>query len=642
MNGLHDLLEKLRKLEEAAAAPTLATFKPQYYHEVNIGNDIPVMMTDPGVFWYEGTDNTDPETGGRLRGATGRTVIRRLYGDPNARGITAVGSVDGRYDPATKKKTPFPPGVTWYIDLENTKKAAEQEKASLAQTQDFIKNQKDSLTQTDADMDKYRANFAKDPLGANGAKLNANNVKVDPAAEPVPPEAPVAAPVAIAQPVPPKGNIEVSPLVDANVAKQILRVKELLGSVAKEGIVFKSRIGTALLESFNLALNEAPQDDAIRAELEPLFKSLVQQVTDKKIIGAQAEEITQLRPQVEKWLADHPAVTTVAKPERKLAQPTPGVTELQEYLNSLGMTDANGQKLKEDGVWGHRSQEAKAKFDAKYPTGSPEDKKYLELLQQVPKNMWNVQIPDAKGQPTAQKSNIALKSAATGQDGTKVADPAAPGGKEVAPAAPTTITVKKGETLSSIAKNSTPPIALADLIKANPDIDINKLKIGQTLNLPAGTKAGILPADSAPKEAPAIPKITDVPPMPNLPEPPPPKRETGVIGTMTDDPTYQAWLRKNVKDPKADDLYWINGERYQATLRRGRLTWIKDQPFGNANKTAQLRNYTGPDSESDAFAKAQQKIWSDAQRARIQGTVKESTGFANDELNRIISLVHHR
>jgi hypothetical protein len=191
-------------------------------------------------------------------------------------------------------------------------------------------------------------------------------------------------------------------------------------------------------------------------------------------------------------------------------------------------------------------------------------------------------------------------------------------------------------------------MVLADLIKANPGIDPTKLKIGQTLNLPAGVKAGILPADDAPKAAtPVTPSATEVQKIPpGASEPPPPKRETGLIGSMTDDPVYQNWLRKNVPNPKVDDLYWINGERYEATLRRGRLTWIKDMPFGDAKRTQKLANYTGPDSGADEFAKTQgtKKTYKGLD-GKIHTYYDESineSGFANEELSRILTLVHHR
>jgi hypothetical protein len=112
-----------------------------------------------------------------------------------------------------------------------------------------------------------------------------------------------------------------------------------------------------------------------------------------------------------------------AKPADKkpnYAKPVAGVAEIQAYLNSLGFTDAKGQKLNPDGVWGHRSQEAKDKFDAKFATGSPEDKKYMALLQKVPKDYWYTLIPDAKG--TSVKKNMAMKMG-------KPVDPGVPSGQ---------------------------------------------------------------------------------------------------------------------------------------------------------------------------------------------------------------------
>jgi len=46
-----------------------------------------------------------------------------------------------------------------------------------------------------------------------------------------------------------------------------------------------------------------------------------------------------------------------------------------------------------------------------------------------------------------------------------------------------TITIKKGDTLSEIAKD-TPGVTLGSLKKANPNIDLNKINIGQKINMP--------------------------------------------------------------------------------------------------------------------------------------------------------------
>jgi LysM repeat protein len=438
--------------------------------------------------------------------------------------------------------------------------------------------------------------------------------------------------------------------VPTEITTNLARVKQIITAIS-EGIRFKSRIGHALLESFDLKLNEDAASDL--AELNKIWPVCVNWAKDPKNASTDvAKEIETLAPQVTTWVGKAQSNTRIGTGGTSSSATDNTSSALNNNNGAAGAGRNDLSKLSADGttVIGSASQ-ARQKDNEIAAAATAEKKKETVLPQAVTDLAAANKIDNANSISVGQVITLADGiTKYTIVKGDTLADIAAGKFKGVDPtkpaattsASPTTITVRKGDTLTSIAKNSTPPMVLADLIKANPGIDPKKLKIGQTLNLPTGTKAGILPADSAPKEAPAIPKITDVPPMPDLPEPPPPKRETGVIGTLTDDPTYQNWLRKNVKGTKVDDLYWVNGERYEATLKRGRLTWVKDQPFGNAERTAQLRNYTGPDSGADAFAKEQQKIWSAAQQARIQGKVKESTGFANEELNRILSLVHHR
>jgi LysM repeat protein len=721
MNGLHDLLDKLKKLEEAAAAPT--EFKPQYYHERNIGSIMPVMMTDPGVFWVEVSATNDPEMGGRRGMGAGGKTIQRLYGDPNARGITAVGSVDGKL--VNGKPVPFGPGETWKTDLD-----------SLAQTRQSIAATNASLAAPNKEYDAAVASL-KDPF--KGAKLTSAN--------PLPPVSTSASTSATDNTSSAlnnnNGSVQVGDVsrtavvgVPTEITTNLARVKQIITAIS-EGIRFKSRIGHALLESFDLKLNEDAASDL--AELNKIWPVCVNWAKDPKNASTDvAKEIETLAPQVTTWVGKAQSNTRIGTggtsssatdntssalnnnngsgstsrvppenaardawnkvtgarykypaigPGSRDVPPDTRVADLQKKLGITPVTGIFGEAEKKavmaiqekaglkpvDGIYGPDTIAAFEKdntlgklapgpgdgggINRAKPPGveatingfkytiflNKADGYYYIPGETVPrdkdgKNIYkpgsNVPIERTKEAPFPSEWN----TGPVGPDGKKVTSTPASNS-----AAPTTIKVRKGDTLTSIAKSCTPPITREDLIKANPGIDPTKqLMIDQTINLPPGTKAGILPADSAPKAAEVTPKITDVPPMPNLPEPPPPKRETGVIGTLTDDPTYQNWLRKNVKNPKADDLYWVNGERYEATLRRGRLTWIKDQPFGNAERTAQLRNYTGPDSEADAFAKEQQKIWSAAQQARIQGKVKESTGFANEELNRILSLVHHR
>jgi LysM repeat protein len=778
MNGLHDLLEKLKKLEEAAAAPT--EFKPNYYHKSNFGTTTPLMMTDPGVFWYMGTATNDE--GGARRGGGGGRTIQRWYGNTESRDALSPASVDGKMINGAPGPE-FPEGVTWRTDLATADKAKTDaqnaQKVSSATTggasSALVQNREQLAPGTVAsETGSDGVTYGVDANGQRTYKLDTQQQKWVKLPTPMPAEqgelGGQGKPVAAVSNAPDySGQFKASPdgsittqaangkvttmggtatdgtvpsvsqggaaTVPAEITTNLARVKQIITAIA-EGIRFKSRIGHALLESFDLKLNEDAASDL--AELNKIWPSCVNWAKDPaNASNPVAKEIETLAPQVTTWVGKAQSNTRIGTggtassatdgtssalnnnngsgstssvppenaardawnkvtgarykypaigPGSRDVPPDTRVADLQKKLGITPVTGIFGEAEKKavmaiqekaglkpvDGIYGPDTIAAFEKdntlgklapgpgdgggINRAKPPGveatingfkytiflNKADGYYYIPGETVPrdkdgKNIYkpgsNVPIERTKEAPFPSEWN----TGPVGPDGKKVTSTPASNS-----AAPTTITVRKGDTLSSIAKNSTPPMELADLIKANPGIDPKKLTIGQTLNLPAGTKAGILPADSAPKEAPAIPKITDVPPMPDLPEPPPPKRETGVIGTLTDDPTYQNWLRKNVKNPKADDLYWVNGERYEATLRRGRLTWIKDQPFGNAERNAQLRNYTGPDSGADAFAKEQQKIWSAAQQARIQGKVKESTGFANEELNRILSLVHHR
>ena len=127
MNGLHDLLDKLKKLEEAATAPT--TFRPNYYHKSNFGTTTPLMMTDPGVFWHMSQATNDD--GGTVRG--GGKTIQQWYGNTENRSAINPASVDGKM--VNGKPGPeFPEGVTWKTDLAITNKAtADAQQAQQAQ-----------------------------------------------------------------------------------------------------------------------------------------------------------------------------------------------------------------------------------------------------------------------------------------------------------------------------------------------------------------------------------------------------------------------------------------------------------------------------------------------------------------------------
>jgi hypothetical protein len=87
------------------------------------------------------------------------------------------------------------------------------------------------------------------------------------------------------------------------------------------------------------------------------------------------------------------------------------------------------------------------------------------------------------------------------------------------------------------------------------------------------------------------------------------------------------WLSANEPKPKMGEYFWVNGKRYEWHPRSG---WKENVPF------------TWDSSDKD-YKRQQAKYTGKEGGPNDQDMVKrESVGYANDELNRIISLVHHR
>jgi len=102
--NMRDLLNQIDTLSEAGeTAPTSIT--PTHFHKNNLGFTLPLMMTSPGVFWWEGSNN-DSE-GGRGGGRS----IQRWQGNTENRSKFNPASVDGIY--VNGKPVEFPEGVTW-------------------------------------------------------------------------------------------------------------------------------------------------------------------------------------------------------------------------------------------------------------------------------------------------------------------------------------------------------------------------------------------------------------------------------------------------------------------------------------------------------------------------------------------------
>jgi LysM repeat protein len=104
--NIRDLLDKIDVLAEAGETPP-ASITPTHFHKSNIGTSLPLMMTSPGVFWWE-TSSNDSEGG--QRGNGGRSV-QRWQGDTENRSKWNPASVDGVF--VNGKPVEFPEGVNW-------------------------------------------------------------------------------------------------------------------------------------------------------------------------------------------------------------------------------------------------------------------------------------------------------------------------------------------------------------------------------------------------------------------------------------------------------------------------------------------------------------------------------------------------
>ena len=107
MNQLQDLIAKMDAIEKSilseASAPT--TFVPTHFHKGNLGNKLPLMMTEPGVFWWEGSNQSGE--GGMPSGSG----IVPWQGNGENRSGWNPASVDGVIE--NGKYIDFPEGVTW-------------------------------------------------------------------------------------------------------------------------------------------------------------------------------------------------------------------------------------------------------------------------------------------------------------------------------------------------------------------------------------------------------------------------------------------------------------------------------------------------------------------------------------------------
>lgn len=114
------LVNKLEAIQagtyiKEATAPL--SFTPTHFHKGNLGNKLPVMMTEPGVFWWEGGNQ-----GGEMGGSGSRIVP--WQGDAENRSGWNPASIDGEIKDG--KYIDYPEGTTW-----KTAKAASDSDAAL-------------------------------------------------------------------------------------------------------------------------------------------------------------------------------------------------------------------------------------------------------------------------------------------------------------------------------------------------------------------------------------------------------------------------------------------------------------------------------------------------------------------------------
>jgi len=641
MNGLHDLLEKLKKLEEAAAAPT--TFTPNYYHKTNFGTTTPLMMTDPGVFWHMASATNDE--GGAVRG--GGQTIQRWYGDTESRGVFSPASVDGKMING-KPGPEFPEGTTWKTDL-----------ASLAQTQSSIAATKASLNAPNKEYDAAVASL-KNPFA--GAKLpNTTGAPAVTGGTAPAPEAPAVTGGTANAGATPSISQGSAATVPAEITANLARVKQIIGAM-KEGIKFKSRIGHALLESFDLKLNEDAAADL--AELNQKWPQLVKWAQANPTSDV-AKDIEGLRDTVTKWQASVQGSTIgkIATAPAQAAQPAaaPAVAAEPAAAPAVAAEPAAATVDTTDPLAPNNA--ASVGNGARIASGAS--------------STGSAAVDDAVKSVVADPAAVA---AARGKDVSAAGNnvPAGVDPLKYAAVNQTTGAMYKGDTIGPGSRDSGTDHRVADLQKRlgitpvtgvfgaaekKAVMDIQQKaglkpvdgkyggdtkaaldKMSSTASAPAASA----PAASAPAaSAPAVAVAPDSAP----------KVDTNPgAGLEKNSKEAFGFLRKTITDPQEGESYWVNGVRYTYGQHGQRVGWQEDTPWFNANRTTKQRErtkYTGPENlagkkaePDDSAAKPEKKKKTyRGLDGKIHTYYDESineSGFANEELSRIISLVHYR
>jgi hypothetical protein len=732
MNSLYGLIDKLKKIEEAGpdrteptpGAPT--TFTPTHFHKGNLGNVTQLMQTPDGKFWY------------KEAGKYGNIVS--WNSDGLDRGALNPGSVDGKI--VNGQMIPFEQGTTWKSDAEGVAQAQTLSRSIQANLPNVTAPGTNKASTTDL--------YALNPAKVDASKLKTSTVPPASADANIKQYPPSSAQSASAQSASADANANIKQypsnaaslavaqgktdgasasapaavtMTPEKITSSIARIKQIIGAV-NEGVNFKSSIGLALLESFDLGLKEDAASDL--AELNELWPQLLNWANGISQRGDPlAFEIKDLAPAVAEW---QKAQASSAQPSANApaAEKSAEETELDRVR---ALFTNNGFRYVTKGEAPQHWTFVKGTGYDKLPDPAPDPdiKKMQEFLIKA-----GIKIPDMKdGVPTdglvkAIQAYMASKNlrdtSAFWQQvlGTGVASNSAQK-VDAQPAA------KKGLRPEVLALAKANGIANPNIITPGQEIKLPNgtsavVDKGDTLNIiydrykaggyDEGTPVASEPPPPAPAPAAVVPNAPVIKAVGASATSAAPSSSTSATSEVPIPPAdakpvdVNAYLNKVAekalgKPIGTGDLFWVNGQLYSADVsfnkRIKRTVWKKDEKFlsGSAVNRGRVDNkYTGPDAGSEtgastdkaslrlakqpvADARLQSKkgpggetlyrlgdqsitYWDaknqsyvpwDINKNEVIGTplkltdfkiIKESTGFTNDELNRIVSLVHHR
>ena len=773
MNGLHDLLEKIRKIEEAE---DVAAKGGQVYPDGNRGNGFqpntqqaaPATANNaPATAQAAAPETMDQVVDRREKATSAKQILQTMVKNKND-----LGMVNGNYIEAetgilrhsmianAKGGTPAPtyikssdlgnPAIKQFVDslkalgVEATPTKLPLQGLQIAGSwQDVLKIDINKLKEVAAGKAPAQAAAPANNAPANNAPANnapANNAPANNAPATATATNQTDAETARLQrqnnAQPPANN---APATTANpeMTKKLDRLKEILGMKVTnatanttggtnlsqpapapapatggspeqniiqqtqfaESIKFRSRIASVLLESGimtgimekSLPAPAQGETNPQRAELDALWAEISkametpgaltpEQRTDVENITQAVQQYQQNNPLTPGGQTGNDPTTNTNDPNKPTLDPTknpyydPNIAATQQLFNQKGITDNAGARIKVDGVWGWRTEEAKWNFFAKFKVGTPEANQYNDLGGKVKKELqWRViadkvtgrtarggpdrsqQKDSAIGNPSPQAlktMGISSTPSATANDSNATANTtggpnmgqvntssnAGSSQYQTAPAKPVGKPVKFGSVkdkngnqvykdeqgnqwtmppnsgkwmpanMGSAPATSSAPANSGGADTSKIDAEIKRFTSNNNMSLQAN-KDYVAGLEKKKSGSSAYPNTTN--------------QSAPAASTVPTDV-----LAKAVPKPKVDDQYWVNGVRYSfQNIPHAGQGWKQDDPgmFG-ADRTTRSRSntkYTGPD------------------KTRKAESVEES-GFMNDELNRLISLVHHR